>query len=205
MNELEEVKQSLAQIAKSNAEAAAWRAEAEERAEKWRAERDAAQKSLEKEVEKMVKTVHNVCKEVGGMSQTQGRVTEEFFYQALSKAPWIGGLKFGYVRANVKSTHRGEQAEYDLLMMNGEVVAVIEVKHKLRRTDVERMRDVTLPGFRRFLPEYNDKKLAPAVACMTADDDALALAHKCGYAVLAPSGRKVCADTSHLRLLAKRM
>ena len=218
MNELESVKQSLEQIAKSNAEAAAWRA----KADAWRAvaderhaEAEAARESAERQIEetakevrkaiKMAKETTRVAQEtsriVGGMGQTQGRVTEEFFYDALSKTLCLGDIEFSHVYLNVKAFHRSERAEYDLLLLNGEMVAVIEVKHKLRRDDVERMRDVTLPGFRHFLPAYKDKTLAPGLACMTADEDALALAHKCGYAVLLPNGRQVRADVSHLRCL----
>ena len=213
MNELESVKRSLEQIAKSNAEAAAWRAVADAR----HAEAEAARESAEREIKETAKEVRKAIKMaqettrvaretsriVGGMGQTQGRVTEEFFYDALSETPCLGDLKFSHVYLNVKASHRGDHAEYDLLLLNGGMVAVIEVKHKLRRDDVERMRDVTLPGFRHFLPAYKDKTLAPGVACMTADADALALAHKCGYAVLLPNGWQVRADVSHLRCLPK--
>lgn len=135
------------------------------------------------------------------MSKTHGRVAEEFFHAALLEAPCLGGMEFGHAFPNVKVTHSGESAEYDLLLMNGEFVAVIEIKHRLRRGDVERMRKVTLPKFRYFLPGYKDKTLAPAMAAMTADEDAVALAHKCGYAVLRPDGQKVRADLEHLRYI----
>lgn len=205
MDELDKVKQHLERIAKSDAEAAAWRVESD----KWRAVADArhaeaeeSRRSLEKQIEETSRTVREVCKDMGGMGQTQGRLVEEFYYQALLKAPYLGDVKFVQVRRNVEATyHDGEHAEYDLLLLNGEVVAVIEVKHRLRRDDVRKMRDVTLPKFRYFLPEHNDKMLAPAVACMTADRGAVALAHECGYAVLLPDGQKVRADTEYLRCI----
>ena len=227
MNELESVKRSLEQIAKSNAESAAWRAKSDAwraKADAWRAvaderhaEAEAARESAEREIKETAKEVRKAIKMaqettrvaretsriVGGMGQTQGRVTEEFFYDALRKTRRLGDIKFDYVYPNVKGFQRNDHAEYDLLLLNDEMVAVIEVKHKLRRDDVERMRDVTLPGFRYFLPDYKDKTLAPGMACMTADEDAIALAHKCGYAVLLPNGRQVRADVSHLRCLPK--
>ena len=213
MNELEAVKRSLERIAESNAEAAAWRATADKR----HAEAEAARQSAERQIEKTARAVdraikmaqetNRVAREaarmVGGMGETQGRVAEEFFYDALIKEPRLGDIEFSDVQTNVKPPHRGDHAEYDLLLLNGEMVAVIEVKHKLRRDDVERMRDVTLPSFRRFLPEHDDKELAPGVACITADEGALALARKCGYAVLLPNGRQVQADISSLRILPK--
>ncbi len=207
-----------------------WRVESEARAEARHAKAEESKRSLEKQIEKTDKQIektdkqieetekqvketekqvkeasrimHEVCKEIGGMGQTQGRVAEEFYHQALLEAPRLGDAEFGHVRSNVGAARPdGKHAEYDLLLLNGEMVAVIEVKHKLRREDVEKMRDVTLPNFRSFLCEYNDKTLVPAVAGMTADQDAVALAHECGYAVLLPDGQKVRADVEHLRYI----
>ena len=193
MNELESVKKSLEQIAKSNAEAAVWRALADKRHAK-----------VEKEMAKLTQAMRETRKEMGGMSNTQGRTTEEFFLQALDKDRRLGALEFGHIRPNVRAYDCGQEAEFDILMMNGEVVAVIEVKHTLRREDVKWMREWTLPSFRRFLPEYDDKTLAPAMACIIAKRDALALAYQYGYAVLRPGGQRVHADVSHLRCLPKR-
>ena len=213
MNELESVKQSLEQIAKSNAEAAAWRAKADEslaEAATWRAvadkrhaEAEAADKIFKKELAELTRTMRDTRKEVGGITNTRGDATEAFFLQALDKERRLGDLEFGYVRPNVKAFDRGQEVEFDILMMNGEVVAVIEVKHKLRCEDVERMREWTLPSFRRLMREYDDKTLAPAMACIIAQRNALELAYEYGYAVLRPGGQRVCADVSHLRCLPK--
>ena len=223
MNELESVKQSLEQIAKSNAEAAEWRAESDAwRAEldKWRAKSEAsraesdawraladkrhaefktADKKLQKELAELTRATRGVRKEMGGITNTRGSATEEFFFQALDKDRRLGKLKFKHVRANI----RAGEAEFDILMIGDETIAVIEVKHKLRREDVERMREWTLPNFRRFMREYDDKTLAPAMACIIAQRDALELAYEYGYAVLRPGGQRVYADVSHLRCLPK--
>ena len=161
----------------------------------------AADKTL-RAVDKMSRAVEGTSERVDGMSKTHGRVAEEFFHAVLLKAPCLGGMEFHQAYPNFKVTkYSGGNAEYDLLLMNGEFIAVIEIKHRLRRDDVERMREVTLPRFRYFLPQYKDKALAPAVAAITADQDAVALAHKCGYAVLRPDGQKVRADVKHLRYI----
>ena len=207
MNELESVKQSLERIAKSNAEAAKWRAESDAwRAESdvWRARADAWHAVAKKEIAKAAKARREMYKEIGGITNTRGDATEAFFLQALDKERRLGDLEFGYVRPNVKAFDRGQEVEFDILMMNGEVVAVIEVKHKLRCEDVERMREWTLPSFRRLMREYDDKTLAPAMACIIAQRNALELAHQYGYAVLRPAGQRVCADVSHLRCLPRR-
>ncbi len=227
---LEQIARSNAEAAAWRAESDQWRAESDQwraKYEQWRvgsearaearhAKAEESKRSLEKQIEKtdkqiketekQVKETSRVAREIFGkwrdVGQTQDSLIEEFYYQAFCKAPRLGDVKFGGVRANIEATHRnGKSAKYDLLLLNDEMVAVIEIEIKLRREDVERMRDVTLPNFRRFLWEHNNKTLVPAVAGMTADQDAVALAHECGYAVLLPDGQKVRADIGHLRYI----
>ncbi|MDD9864125.1 MAG: hypothetical protein OXU54_06085 [Gammaproteobacteria bacterium] len=150
------------------------------------------------------RTVDRVSKIVGGMGETQGRLAEEFIYEALQKAPRIGDLEFDVLHMNFKATHREKSAEYDLVMTNGEFAAIVAIKHKLHRNDVEKMRTVLLPNFRYLLHQLSDKTLVPVVAGMTADPDAIALAHECGYAVLLPDGQKIREDTTHLRYIPQQ-
>ena len=143
-------------------------------------------------------------KEIGGITNTRGDATEAFFLQALDKDRRLGDLEFDYVRPNVKAFDRGQEVEFDILMIGDEAIAVIEVTHKLRREDVERMHKWTLPSFRRLMREYDDKMLVPAMACIIAQRNALELAYEYGYAVLRPGGQRVHADVSHLHCLPKR-
>ena len=212
MDALESVKQSLEQVAKSNAEGAVWRAEADawrKIADKRHAEAEEARKELEaqmaetsKEVKETIRVMREVSRRMGSYDQSQGRLAEEFFQRALERRPRIGDLVFRKVYGNVSPLGKnGARAEYDIVMTSDEYVAVIEVKHKLHRNDVVKVRDALVPSVRHMLPELSDKVLAPGVAGMMADADAVDLAHECGYAVLLPDGQKVRADTEHLRCI----
>ena len=139
---------------------------------------------------------------VRGYARQPRRLAEEFFQRALKRRPRIGDLVFREIQANVSPLARnGTMAEYDIVMTNDEYVAVIEVKHKLHKNDVVKVRDALVPSVRHMLPELSDKVLVLGVAGMMADAVAVALAHKCGYAVLLPDGQKVRADTEHLRCI----
>jgi len=171
------------------------------------AEAEARQRKSEENMDrseeymKTEKILERVSKIVG---EIQGPRAEEFIYEALRKTPRIGDLEFDFLYMNFKSTHREKSAEYDLVMTNGEFAAIVEIKHKLHRNDVEKMRAVLLPNFRYLLHQLSDKTLVPVVAGMTADPDAIALAHECGYAVLLPDGQKIREDTTHLRYIPQQ-
>ena len=163
--------------------------------------REKREQKREREWEKIEKIVSSVGKIVGGMGETQGRLAEDFFYEALSKTRHIGHLKFPDIRPNVKVDRDDGRAEYDLVMNNGRYVAIVEVKLRLRKTDVEKVNKTLMPNAKRLLPEVRGRILVPVVAGMTADADAVALAHKYGYVVLSPDGQKVRTDMEYLRCI----
>lgn len=88
-------------------------------------------------------------------------------------------------------------------MTNGEFVDVVEVKHNLRESDVEKMREVLAPNFRFLFRELSDKILVPTVEGITADSNAVTLAHECGYALLLPDGQKVREDARYLHCIPR--
>lgn len=64
-----------------------------------------------------------------------------------------------------------------------EFVTVVEVKHNLHESDVEKMREVLVTNFRFLFRELSDKILVPTVAGITANLYAVTLAHECGLRV----------------------
>ena len=152
-----------------------------------------------KEVKETTRAVKDLNKKVGGAGQVRGRITEEFFYKALCEERRIGALKFDEIYPNFEAKRDGRRTEYDLLLTNGELVAVVEVKHNLRCDDVEDMRKIRAPHARYYLRRFSDKKMLFVMAYMTADTQAVSLAHECGYATLSPDGQKARADMSCVR------
>ncbi len=159
---------------------------------------------LSKEVKEATRVSQEAAQMVGNMGRTQGRIAEEFFHAALRKTPRIGALEFDDVRANVTVDRKGRSAEYDLILTNGGLVAVVEVKHKLRLRDVEHIRKKLAPNFRFLFPEWRARKLLLAVAYITASPGALPAAREYGYATLSPDGQEVRADVSCVRYVELR-
>jgi hypothetical protein len=66
---------------------------------------------------------------VGNISNNQGDVAEEFFYQSLINDNRLGSIAFDDITKNMEK-HKGNlQEEYDLFMTNGDSIAVVEVKY----------------------------------------------------------------------------
>ena len=158
-----------------------------------------------REVQEAVRVSREAASMVGGAGCIQGGITEEFFHAALRRERRIGALKFDKIRSNHVAKYRGDTNEYDLLLINSKLVAVVEVKHNLRGGDVEVMREVRAPHARLFLQKFcvgvPPKKLMFVMAYMTAHLDALKLVRKYGYATLSPDGQQARADLRYVRFV----
>ncbi|MBF0143035.1 MAG: hypothetical protein HQL59_06205 [Magnetococcales bacterium] len=73
--------------------------------------------------------------------------------------------------------------EVDLLVVNGEVVILVEVKSKLKRDDV-REHVERLAEFKDFFPQYAGKRIMGAVAGIVIEENVDLLAMKEGLFVI---------------------
>jgi hypothetical protein len=138
---------------------------------------------------------------LGNIGQNQGDVAEEFFFQSLIKDNRLGSIRFDDVVKNMEK-HRGHiQEEYDLVMTNGDAIAVVEVKYKAHKNDLDKL-DRKMKHFKQLFPIYRAYKQYGAIATFHINDDAKEEALKRGYFVLQRSGDLVHTESSdHLTVL----
>ena len=164
-----------------------------------------SQKKTDKQIEKTDKQVRRISRDFGGFINNSARETEEFFYKAIKKNNLkIAGNKFDSIYLNVfsnahKKGHR--EMEIDILLLNSQVLAVVEVKTTLHQNDVKNFLEKQIPLFRACFPEHRDKKIIGMVAGKVVNDDARELAHKAGFTILTPEDGNLIVDDSCQRVL----
>ncbi|MDO9048430.1 MAG: hypothetical protein Q7U66_11940 [Methylobacter sp.] len=138
---------------------------------------------------------------LGNIGQNQGDVAEEFFFQSLIKDNHLGKIHFDDVVKNMEK-HRGQlQEEYDLVMTNGDAIAVVEVKYKAHKNDLDKL-DRKMKHFKQLFPIYRAFKQYGAIAAFHINNDAKEEALRRGYFVLQRSGDLVHTESSdHLTVL----
>jgi hypothetical protein len=134
----------------------------------------------------------------GGVSSNQGSAAEEFFYNSLSANPVLGDIKFDRVSANVNVSTKKKQAEFDIVMLNGSSVAVIEVKYKVHPADLEKA-EKTLKRYREFYPEHKSYALYGGIAGFSVPPDVVKAAKEKGLIVLKRKGDVLTADAKGMR------
>jgi len=122
-------------------------------------------------VEKVSKQIEKVSKLVGNVSNNQGYIAEEFFYNSLSSNPSLNGINYDFTDKNASRKRDGTEDEFDILMVNGKDIAIIETKYKAHSTDIEKLVTKKLDNFKKLYPEYKDYSHHLALASFYINDD----------------------------------
>ena len=89
-----------------------------------------AQMKTDLQMQETDRKLNKVAKLVGNIANNQGDITEEFFYNSLKEAPALGGINYDFIDKNVTRNKNKIEDEYDILLINGKDIAIIEIKYK---------------------------------------------------------------------------
>jgi hypothetical protein len=134
----------------------------------------------------------------GGVADNQGSAAEEFFFNSLSQSKLIGNIHFDEVQPKVYGGKIGAQQEYDLVLLNGDSAAIVEVKYKVHPSSLEQLQK-QLALFKIHFPEHKDMKLYGGVAGFSIPDEVTNEAHAKGYFVLKRQGETFAVDADQMK------
>ncbi len=133
---------------------------------------------------------------LGNVTNNQGDVAEEFFFNSLANAPHLGSIYFDDIEKNGHKRRGKTEEEYDLIMTNGDVVGIVEVKYKAHENDLDRL-DRKMQNFKKLFPIYQNYKQYGAIAAFHINDDTKKAALSRGYFVLQRSGDLVHTESGY--------
>ena len=132
--------------------------------------------------------LNKLGKMVGGISNSQGDVAEEFFYNSIKAKPVLNQVHYDFVDKNVTRSKQGIEDEYDIVLVNGKDVAIIEVKYKAHQHDLARFLKQKYVNFRKLYPEYGQFRHHLALASFKINDEVKNEALQQGVMVLQRKG-----------------
>jgi hypothetical protein len=184
---LEEVWATLDRIAermdRSSAEADKRNAEADKRnaeAAKRNAEADKRLKKLEKDI--------------FGIGRNNGYYAEEFFQHVFSKKREFAGIKFDGMIPNLKYEGK-ESCEFDIVLVNGDCIAIIEAKYRVNPDFVEELVTKKLAQFRKYFPTYKNHAVYFGIAGLSFNKEVIKSAKERGVAIVRQDGQRVVVDS----------
>jgi len=111
---------------------------------------------LEASQEKSDRRLDKLGKLVGNIANNQGDIAEEFFYNSLKAKPSLGGINYDFIEPNAHRSKNNIEDEYDILLVNGNDIAIIETKYKAHISDIEKLIHKKYTNFKKLYPEYKN-------------------------------------------------
>ena len=143
----------------------------------------------------------NLDEMIGGVSNSNGMFAEEFFFNALEMGDkHLFGEFFDECYSLVKRYNKGAQkkSEHDILLVNGKSVAIVEVKYKARKEDIQKIIN-RLPNFRELFPEYKKHRIFLGLAAMSFDKGVEDESIKEGIAIVKQIGDTVVISDENMK------
>ena len=186
---------------KHRLEEAKQRAEAEAKRAKEEAKRQA---KLDAQIKETSDSIKNLRDEVGGIGHSNGKITEAYFYASLDETMKFGGIEFDEISSNwgtSKKMPNGTKikGEYDVVMYNGNTIAIIEVKSVGRKKVIDRLLNEKVKNFRILFPYYANHKIILGLAALVFEPEVENDALEKGIGILKPKGQKIKIIDKHLK------
>jgi hypothetical protein len=161
---------------------------------KSRAEFDQSMAKSRAEFDKRMKKLDE---RIGGMANNNGLIAEEYFFNSFEKGQRnFFGEKFDAIKKNIKGIEKDD--EYDILLINGQTIGIVEVKYKAHENDLPKVIKKA-ETFRENFPKYAGHRVYLGLATMAFYPE---LEQECinqGVAIIKQSGDSVIINDNHLR------
>jgi len=151
-----------------------------------------------KETERLIK---EIGKKVGGIANSNGCVAEEYFINSFAKDMKFAGQKFYAITANLKKRNPelNLKAEYDIVLENNTSIAIIEVKYKAEKEDIEPLIK-KVETFKLFYPQHANFNFYLGLAGLSVSESAENEAVKQGIAIIKQVGDRMVINEVHLKV-----
>jgi hypothetical protein len=132
---------------------------------------DEQMKRTDEQLKRTDKKLERIGITLGNIGQNQGAVAEEFFYNSLKDTQTLAGIHYDFIDKNISRTHNGVTDEYDMILINGQDIAIIEVKYKAHEADLTKLITKKYSNFKSLFPAYKDYRHHLVLATFHLYDD----------------------------------
>ncbi len=152
--------------------------------------------SLAEEGRKTDRKIADLSKQIGGIDNNIGYHAEQFFQNVFADKKIFGGIKYDDIILNMK---HGEKVEFDIVLENGNSLALIEVKNRIRPTFVQKLAKTRINKFRKYFPEYKDYNVYLGIAGFSFNEEVLKEAKKYGVGIIRQVGNGIEVNATGLK------
>ena len=147
-------------------------------------------RKIEKISQETDKKIAEVSRTVAALTGRWGRFVEGLIAPGTISMFKERGIEVEKIYQRVRAHKDGKEIEIDILAINKEYAVLIEAKSTLGIEDVNEHIE-RLKAFKRFFPEYSDRKVIGAVAGIVIEEGADKFAYRQGLFVIGQTGETV--------------
>jgi len=149
-------------------------------------------------------TVKDINSNVVGIGNSNGEFAEEYFHNSLENKMEFAGVHFDFISSTFKLTRKAPDGrrikdQFDIVMLNGEAAAIIEIKYKARKDDPKQIVSQKVSNFRFLFPEYAKLKIYLGLAAFSFEKSAEKEAKELGIGLLRQIGETIEYETKWVR------
>jgi hypothetical protein len=175
-----------------------------EKFEQSRLERQENERILNEKFEELGIKVNDIKSNVNGISDSNGEFAEEYFFTSLKKKMEFAGVHFDDIYEDFKLLRKmpnGERLkdQFDIVMINDDAVAIIEVKYTARKGYPAIMVNQKVPNFRILFPDYASYKIYLGLGALSISEEVAKEAKELGIGLLRQVGETVEYETKWVR------
>ncbi|MDR0518163.1 MAG: hypothetical protein LBH25_14090 [Fibromonadaceae bacterium] len=149
-----------------------------------------------KETDRMIK---ELSRRIGGIDENQGHHAEQFFQDVFRRKLEFGMVKYDEMIPNLAYRDKGVKIEFDIALLNGNSIALIEVKNRIHHNFVKELAEERIEKFREFFPRYGDYNAYLGIAGFSFSDEVLEQASRYGIGIIKQVGEGVEIAAKNLR------
>ena len=164
---------------------------------------DSVSKKVSEHIDSMSKKVFgqidSVSKQMGGINENIGHHAEQFFQNVLADKKVFGGIKYDDIILNMGYKDKTGEVEFDIVLENGNSVALIEVKNRIHPDFVKKLAEERINKFRRYFPMYKGYDVYLGIAGFSFSEPVLEEARKYGVGIIRQVGEGIEIDATGLK------
>lgn len=162
------------------------------------AKTDAQLAATDAQLAKTDAKLNKLAKLFGDVNNNRGEIAEEFFFTSLKRNPVISGVQFETVHRNLHGSKGKIQDEFDLVLVNGDSLAIIETKNKAHVKLVDEMIEKKIPHLKMLFPHFAEYKIYAGIASLVTYNELREKVEEKGLFLLTQQGK-------HLQINAQAM
>lgn len=156
-------------------------------------------KAFNEKPERTGKNISEVAKRWEELGLSTKYFTQDFFTESLTELKAAGMIEFEDIQVNLKHKRKDITDEFDIVMYNGDSIAIVEVKYVAAASDLKNLIEKKAPNFKYLYPEYAGYKIYLGLAGLSFDNENIKqLGSEAGIAILEAKG-------DHAEIIADNM